>query len=226
MQMTPRVRKFALLAHITFSVGWFGAVIPYLALAIAGLFSRDPQMVRAACLSMELIGWFVLVPLSFAALASGLVQSLGTPWGLLRHWWILVKFLLTIVATLVLLRHMEAVSSVSRMAAVTTTFDAVFRAQQIQLLVHPTGGLLVLLAAMILSVFKPWGLTPYGRRRASQTELSSHLGAGVIAVRDSLVQTRTPRWPKLVKIHAIHALALLLLFVVILHLSGGGIRPH
>src|SRR5688572_29513640 len=101
--MKPLFQKFALLAHISFSVGWFGAVVPYLALAIAGLVSREAQMVRAAYLSMELIGWFVIVPFSFAALVGGLVQSLGTRWGVFRHWWILVKFVLTVVAVIVLL---------------------------------------------------------------------------------------------------------------------------
>jgi len=91
MNMTPRFQKVALLAHITFSVGWFGAVVPYLALVIAGLTSRDVQLVRAAYLWMELVGWYVVVPFSFAALLSGLVQSLFTHWGLFRHWWILAK---------------------------------------------------------------------------------------------------------------------------------------
>jgi hypothetical protein len=54
--MTPRLRKFALTAHITFSVGWLGAVVAYLALAIAGLTSHDVSMVSAAYLSLELIG--------------------------------------------------------------------------------------------------------------------------------------------------------------------------
>src|SRR5258707_5054712 len=101
MNMTPRFQKFALLAHIAFSVGWFGAVVPYLALAIASLVSRDAQTVRAAYLSMELIGWYVIVPFSLAALLSGLVQSLGTRWGLLRHWWILAKLVLTVFAVVI-----------------------------------------------------------------------------------------------------------------------------
>ncbi len=46
--MTPRLRKLVLIAHITFSVGWFGAVAAFLVLVITGLTSRDPQMVRAA----------------------------------------------------------------------------------------------------------------------------------------------------------------------------------
>jgi hypothetical protein len=41
MNMMASPSKFALLTHITFSVGWFGAVVPYPALVIAGLTSRD-----------------------------------------------------------------------------------------------------------------------------------------------------------------------------------------
>ena len=147
MTMTPRLRKFALTAHITFSVGWLGAVVPYLALAIVGLTSHDAQIVRAAYLSMELIGWFVIVPLSLAALLSGVVQSLGTSWGLFRHWWIVAKLLLTTGATIVLLGHMEAVSHMSAIAAKTTLFNTDFRGLRVQLVVHAAGGLLVLFAS-------------------------------------------------------------------------------
>ena len=228
--MTLRLRKFALTAHITFSVGWLGAVVAYLALAIVGLTSRDAQIVRAAYLSMELIGWFVIVPFSLAALLTGLVQSLGTQWGLFRHYWILVKFLLTTGATIVLLRHMQTVSRMSGIAAETTLSNADFRALRIQLVVHAAGGLLVLLAATTLSVYKPWGMTPYGRRKrqgqskVSQADLLSYPDsnddAGVGPDREST--TSTPRW---VYVVGIHAIGLVLLFVV-LHLTGAGLRGH
>ncbi len=226
MNMTPRLRKFALFTHVTFSVGWFGAIFPYLALAVAGLVSHDVRMIRAAYLSMELIGWFVIVPFSLAALTSGLVQSLGTPWGLFRHWWIVAKFVLTIVATLVLLRHMAAVSSMARLVTDATTTDAGLRAQGVGLVVHPTGGLLVLLAVMLLSVMKPWGLTAYGRRRVSQPATARQRADEAIAVHEPLFAIPAPRWPKLIKIHAIHAVVLLLLFLVVLHLSGGAMPHH
>ena len=75
MTMTSGLRKFALTSHVTSSVGWLGAVVVSLALAIAGLTSRDPEVVRAAYLTLKVIGWFVLVPLSVASLLTGLVQS-------------------------------------------------------------------------------------------------------------------------------------------------------
>lgn len=93
MIMTPGLRKFALTAHVTSSVGWLGAVAGFLALAVAGLTSHDAQKVRAAYLAMELTGWFVIVPLSIASPLTGLVQSLGSTWGLFRHYWVLIKFL-------------------------------------------------------------------------------------------------------------------------------------
>jgi len=223
--MTPRLRKFALTSHIIFSVGWLGAVVAYLALAIAGLTSHDVPMARAAYLSMELIGWYVMVPFSLAALLTGLVQSLGTQWGLFRHYWILVKFLLTTGATIVLLRHMQAVSHMSDVAAATTLSSADFRALRIQLVVHAAGGLLVLLAATTLSVYKPWGMTPYGRRKqheqrkVSQADLLSYPDTSVGPDQGS---TTTPRW---VYVVGIHVIGLSLLFVV-LHLTGVGPRGH
>lgn len=171
--MRSRLRKLTLTAHIVLSVGWLGTVAAYLAVAIVGLTSRDGQTVLAAYLSMEVIGWFVIVPFSLATLLAGLVQSLGTQWGLFRHWWVSVKFLLTAGGTIVLLGHMQSVALMSRVAREMTLSATDYRAQRIHLVVHAVGGLLVLLAAAALSVYKPWGLTPYGRRkqRARRTEV-------------------------------------------------------
>jgi hypothetical protein len=96
-------RKAALFAHVACSVGWMGAVVAYLALALGGLRSRDLEVARSAYLSMELVGWTVIVPFSLLTLLSGLLESLGTEWGLFRHYWVAVKFLMASVGSIVLL---------------------------------------------------------------------------------------------------------------------------
>jgi hypothetical protein len=211
--MTPRFQKFTLLAHITFSVGWFGAIIPYLTLAIAALTSHDEQFVRAACLSMEFIGWFVIVPFSLAALLSGFVQSLGTRWGLFRYWWILAKLVLTIFAVVILLQHMREVSRLSLMAKETTLSSADLRPE----LIHSGGGLLVLLAAITLSVFKPWGMTPYGRRQASQTDFAPQPSKPLSCVGARVsFHGRQTTWTRIIGYHAIG----LFVLAFILHVTG------
>ena len=216
MDIAPRFRKLTLLAHIAFSIGWFGAVIPYIALTITGLVSRDAQPVRTAYLALNLIGWFAIVPLSFAALFSGLIQSLGTQWGLFRHWWIVAKLVLTVFAIVILITHMRDVSRAALGAKDILPFNPHFRPE----LVHSIGGLLVLLAAMVLSVFKPWGLTPYGERQRSQ--LPSHPQAVESAVplpatNPAIAAMRIrSRWERIV---LYHAMGLGILFAI-LHLTG------
>ena len=165
MTMTPRLRKFALTAHVTSSVGWLGAVAAFLALAVAGLTSEDAQMVRAAYLAVELITWFVIVPLAFASLLTGLVSSLGTTWGLFRHYWVLMKLLLTILATLVLLLHTRPIGILAGVAAETILSSADLRGLRIQLVADAGAALLVLLVNTTLGVYKPRGMTRYGRRQ-------------------------------------------------------------
>ena len=166
--MTPSIRKLLLTAHITLSVGWFGAVAAFLALAIVGLTSRDAEMVRTAYAAMELTARFVIVPLAFASLLSGIVQSMCTPWGLFRHYWVLVKLLLTTFATIVLLAKMPLIGYAARRAAETTSSSVDLHTVGIQLAVHATGGMLVLLVITALSVYKPWGLTRYGQRKQQE----------------------------------------------------------
>jgi uncharacterized membrane protein len=163
MTMTPRLRKLALTAHVTSSVGWLGAVAAFLALAVVGLTSQDAQTVRAAYLVMEPAAWFVLVPLAFASLLTGLVQSLGTTWGLFRHYWVLFKLLINVVATTVLLIYMETLSVMAGVAADQSADLGVVR--NTSPLLHAVAALLLLLVATTLAVYKPRGMTPYGQRK-------------------------------------------------------------
>jgi hypothetical protein len=103
MIMTPPIRKLTLTTHVTASVGWIGALAVFFAHALAGWFSQDEHIVRAVSIAMGITAWFVILPLSLTSFATGLIQALGTAWGLLRHYWIVFKLLLTAIATIVLL---------------------------------------------------------------------------------------------------------------------------
>ena len=165
MTMPPQLRKFALAGHIACSVGMLGAIACFLALAVAGLASQDIQMIRAAYLAMDLTAWFVIVPLAFASLLIGIVQSLGTAWGLFRHYWVVAKLLLTVFATIVLLLQMKSIGYMARMAAETNFSGGDLFQARLSLVVHAGAGLLVLLVPLALSVYKPRGRTRYGTRK-------------------------------------------------------------
>jgi hypothetical protein len=173
--MTRRLRKFALAAHLTFSVGWIGAAAGYIALDVTAATSQNGQTLRAAYVAMELIVWYVIVPLAFASLLTGLLMSLGTKWGLFRHYWVLISLLMTIIATVVLLAETRTISYFADIAADPTTSGDDLRALG-STLVHSVGGAVVLLVILVLNVYKPRGMTQYGWRK--QQEDQRNKGSG------------------------------------------------
>ena len=163
--MTPGLRKLALTAHVISTVGWLGAVASFLALAIAGL---DAQMLRAAYVAMELTGWYVIVPLCFASLLTGSVQALGTPWGLFRHYWILLKLLIAVLSTILLLLHMQATSRLAAAPTEMVLSSPDLARLRMQLTADAAAALLALLVATSLAIYKPHGMTRYGARKEQQ----------------------------------------------------------
>ncbi len=122
-------------------------------------------MVRAASLAMGLTAKFVILPLRLVALITGLVRALGSAWGLFRHYWILFKLLLTAVSTIVFLLKSEPMSYLVGVAEEMTLSRADLTGLRISLMVHAGGGLLVLLTATTVAVYKPRGMTRYGMRK-------------------------------------------------------------
>jgi hypothetical protein len=166
--MAPAVRKFVLTAHVTSSLAWFGAVAAFFALAIAGVASANSQVVRGAYLAMDLVNTFTVVPFCFASLVTGVVQSLGTPWGLVRHYWVLVKLVVTVVSTAILMLHTRLIGYTATAALDARFIGADLGKLRIQLAADAGAALVVLLFATVLAVYKPRGVTPFGERGRPQ----------------------------------------------------------
>jgi hypothetical protein len=212
MTFAPTLRRFALTAHLTSSIGWIGAVLVFLALAAIGLTSQDERTVRGAYLVMAPAAWFVLVPLAHASLISGVALSLGTPWGLIRHYWVVLKLMITAFSTVILLIYMGTFRHMAGVAA-----DPILELDVVRNpspLVHSVLALILLVAASILGVYKPFGMTPYGQRQQSAR-------GGVIAPSESPLRLRATT-PGNVS-SGLFALAFsvgLLLILALLHLAG------
>jgi hypothetical protein len=96
-----RTRNIALTVHIVVSVGLLGDSAGFLAVAIRRALADDPAFAAA---SLDLLGTFALffgIPLSFLSLLTGLALGLGTPWGVFRHPWVIIKLVLTVTVIVV-----------------------------------------------------------------------------------------------------------------------------
>jgi len=158
MELTPRRRKIALIAHVASSVGWLGADAVLVVLGVAGLTGAagGPDAVYPVA---GLIGTVLITPLALAALLTGLLIGLGTKWGLLRYWWVAVKLGVTAVMNvLVLFVLAPGLREAARLGADLPRDDA------INYVVAPSVACALLLFTTVLSVAKPWTRTARGRR--------------------------------------------------------------
>jgi hypothetical protein len=154
MTTTTSTRKLLLIVHIVLSIGWVGALSGFVVLSMAGLISDDLVVARSAYVSMDLVNRFAIVPFAILALLTGIIQSLRTPWGLARHYWVLFKLLIIATATFMLLMKTGQISTMASVAGETS----------FSIIIHAIGGVAVLLWATTLAVYKPTAETPFARK--------------------------------------------------------------
>ena len=155
-----------------------GAVFVFLALATIGLMSQDERTVRGAYLVMAPAAWLVLVPLAHASLLSGIALSLGTPWGLFRHYWVIFKLTITAFSTVVLLIYMGTFRQMTAVAADPVVELGLVRNPSP--LVHAVLALVLLVTATVLAVYKPFG--PVADVDRGKVRRWAYLVAAAIAV--------------------------------------------
>jgi hypothetical protein len=223
--VTPGIRKLSLIGHVASSVGWMGAVAGFWALSIAGLMSTDAELVRSAYLAMNLVGLFVLVPLSLAAMGTGLVLAFGTPWGLFRYYWVMVKFLLTLVATTLLMLHQFTAVQAAAYQVANTAIGTVPVLGRIgvQLMGDAGFALLLLLGITALSEYKPWGKIGYSLRSRITPMLSPQTAYRMPG--SANLSSARNRMPLRLKVLLAAAAAFLAGFIG-MHLAGMGHGSH
>jgi hypothetical protein len=163
MIMNPTLRRLTYTVHLVSSIGWTGAALVFLSLAVVGVTSGDEATVRGSYLVMAPAAWFVLMPLAHASFVTGVALSLGTRWGLFRHYWIVLKLVITASSTVVLLIYTR---TFDQMAVTAADSDAPLElVRNPSPIVHAGLALVLLSVATVLGIYKPFGLTPYGERR-------------------------------------------------------------
>ena len=218
MAFAPALRKFTFTTHVTTSVGWIGAVLVFLTLAAIGLSSQDERTVRGAYLVMAPAAWFVLVPLAHAALVSGIALSLGTAWGLFRHYWVALKLVITAFSTVILMIYMGTFRQMAGVAADPVVELGLVRNPSP--LLHAILALVFLLAATVLAIYKPFGMTAYGARLQTQPRVSARSLAPVAD--QAIPESKLRRWEYVFWIVGLAILAL----IIVSHLLGSGTHGH
>jgi hypothetical protein len=181
--MSRKMRKFVLLAHILSAVSWIGVDLVMGVLSFRGLTTDDPQTLATAYGGLALFCVPLLLTLGLLTLTTGVVLGLGTRFGLARYWWVVAKLVITVAfCTLILVALRPTLAeAATQTALVDGTLPERLSDVQRSMIFPPIVSTSMLLFASWLSVYKPWGVTPRGRRflRVRAPDREDVLSAGV-----------------------------------------------
>jgi hypothetical protein len=142
-----------LVAHVLSSVGWFGVATMVLFLMVLARTTADEAFAGSIYRAVETSLW-VSVPVGALSGVTGLILGMGTRWGVVRHWWVVLKevaFVPLVATDLLVVR--PSVQDAARGVPSGRLLDPV--------IAH----CVVLSLATIVSIVKPFGRTPLDRRR-------------------------------------------------------------
>lgn len=163
-RLPQTARKSMVVVHVVVSVSWLALMLCLLTLGTTALATNNADTLRTAYRAMGMLGNALIIPLSLLTLVSGLMLGLATPWGLFRYYWVSAKFWLTLAATVASIfaltaRLHDAADAVARHpVGPISAMDLGFI--RYNMVIVPAVALLLYLANVILSVFKPWGRRP------------------------------------------------------------------
>lgn len=167
-RFSPRTRKWMLFLHIITGVGWMGVDIALFILVIGARMSDSAERVGASYLAVGYIGAIAVPILSIAMTLTGIALSLGMGLGLKKYWWVLTKLGIALVlCALVYIALLPELTALPDKIDLGMTADQVrdsLGASEDNLLFPPIVSFSMMAIASTLSIFKPWGRTPWSKR--------------------------------------------------------------
>jgi uncharacterized membrane protein len=110
---------------------------------------------------MKYIDDWVIIPGAMGALITGLIYSIWTNWGWVKHRWVLIKWCIclygVIFGTYPLGPWLNEMTSLSKMQGWAALANPVFMHNKKMLLLFGTLQAATLIFAVLISALKPWG---------------------------------------------------------------------
>lgn len=148
-----KARKAVLVVHLASVGSWLGIDVVMAVLVFTAMRTDEYETKALSFRALELVAVWPMTVSGLTCLVSGVLLAVGGKYGLTKYWWVVVKLGLNLLlSTLVLMALRPTVNELAEQARAQepglSAGDIVFPP-----IVSPT----LLMVAVVLSVFKPWG---------------------------------------------------------------------
>lgn len=171
MKLSPSNQKWLKVLHVYLGGIWGGGAASLFAIHCLYPTNSGAEL-YARNMAMIYIDNYIIIPAAIGSCLTGLIYSHFTNWGYLKYYWVIVKWVFTIIFIVIgffwlipWLNIMLEFSDAMRNFPVISSSD-----YDVAMSVHLAMTVLqaaFLLFIVIVSVFKPWGRTQFKRRTSA-----------------------------------------------------------
>jgi hypothetical protein len=155
LRLAGGARKAVLTTHITAAVALLGTTLGLSIMGARTAGDDDGRDAHAVYDVMSLLTLSLGIPLSFIALASGVLLATTAKWGLFGYWWVTTK--LALLVAVIVIGATVTGASIDTMLEVTERQDPSASGARWTIVAAAATQAAMVLAASVLSVFRPGG---------------------------------------------------------------------
>jgi len=167
-KLTVTQKRWLLSAHLLCMAAWLGGFLCSLVLNSIALSTTDPRLLNASYVFADILDISIVRGGAAGSLITGILLAVLTQWGLVRFYWIIAKeiaAIVCVVADQIIIRWNQSAIALTATQGLGAASNPVYLNVRTLLLIGLLLRLLVLLAVIVISIFKPWGQ----RKRAAQS---------------------------------------------------------
>ncbi|UUZ83686.1 hypothetical protein LJK88_07655 [Paenibacillus sp. P26] len=172
-KLSMKKKQLIIVIHVLSVVCWLGGAMAMLLLGMYMLKAENGEQLYYTLDNMHLIDVVFIRYTALVALLTGIVLSVWTNWGLFKHYWILIKLILTLALIAFGIEYMgDWLSQIVRMAKqerFLALSDAAFLKASYSLIGGALANIVSLVFMTAISYFKPFGkMKPIVRKSKPQ----------------------------------------------------------
>ncbi|MFT9846944.1 hypothetical protein [Aneurinibacillus sp. REN35] len=160
-RLNQKKKSIVVAIHVLSVASWIGGTLGMLLLAFYLQHAANGEQLLYTLTSMEVIDENLLKYPALLTLLTGIMLSVWTQWGLVKHYWVIIKFELTVLTIMIgilfLNKWTAGLAIMIEDMGLLALQDSQFQTTWISIIITSSFNLLCLTFMTFITYFKPFG---------------------------------------------------------------------
>lgn len=173
-RLNQKKKSLLVAIHVISVASWIGGTLGMLLLGVYLQNAANGEQLYYTLANMEIIDENLLKYPALLSLITGIMLSIWTQWGLVKHYWVTIKFILTILTIMIgilfLNKWTASIGEMVKDIGFATLQNQDFQTTWWSIIITGTFNLLCLVFMVFITYYKPFGKIKKKNRKVDEKQ--------------------------------------------------------